>query len=90
MVVQVEGTVVQVREFTDTKTGEVTPVLDLLVMEPGRKAETVPVYCREQRKDDLLKLVGRKALFKVWASVKSLSLQDNGVVGAVNAEKKAV
>jgi len=90
MVVQVEGTVVQVRDFTNIKTGEVTPVLDLLVMEPGRNADMVPVYCRDQKKDELLKLVGRKGLFKVWASVKSLSLQDNGVMGAVNTEKKAL
>jgi len=90
MVVQVEGTVIQVRDFTNIKTGEVTPVLDLLVIEPGRNADMVPVYCRDHKKDDLRTLVGCKGFFKVWVSAKSLNLQADGVLGAVNKEKKAL
>lgn len=77
MIIKVEGQVIQVREFVDKKTGEVTPVADLLVMVPGKQAQVVPMYCRDLKKVDIEKMIGKLTQFQCWASVTSLSFQSD-------------
>ncbi len=79
MIMRFKGQVLQARELPDQKTGQLTPVLDMLFFEAGKKAETIAVYARDHKIADLKALEGKHVTFTVWASVKSLSLQPDAL-----------